>query len=78
MNLKNNLKKNKHSIYCDIIDADYDFIRCEFASTSSVIIDTKKYDYIDLTKSNLIQLLENIDFTDKYFFKNFKNKKNEL
>ena len=65
---RNKLRKVENYYEMDIVDSELDVIKCTFQDEENVYIDTKDYEYILLSYSNLNRLVEAIEeASEKYY-----------
>ena len=55
------------TLKCNIIDGEYDQLKCKFNSDDCVEINTKNLTYITLSKDNLYELINKIDEAKKKY-----------
>ena len=64
----NELKTDKHgNITAVIVDEELDAYECQFNYDGCVQVNTKGYDWITLSKENLIRLIEMIDDAEEQY-----------
>ena len=62
------LKQDKHgNITATIVDEELDAYECQFNYDGCVQVNTKGYDWITLSKENLIRLIEMIDDAEEQY-----------
>lgn len=69
------LIKKKESVTATILDAELDELNLTFDYSMSVRIDTENLTYITLDYSNLHDLIDLIEKSERYFHKRFNKNK---